>query len=54
MDSVMLRGVLCVLALCVWSSAARGRSDVLELEDADFDYIAPEHETLLVKFYAPW
>uniref|UniRef100_A0A8C1JRM1 Protein disulfide-isomerase A3 n=1 Tax=Cyprinus carpio TaxID=7962 RepID=A0A8C1JRM1_CYPCA len=50
----MLRGVLCVLALCVWSSAARGRSDVLELEDADFDYIAPEHETLLVKFYAPW
>uniref|UniRef100_A0A671P586 Protein disulfide-isomerase A3 n=1 Tax=Sinocyclocheilus anshuiensis TaxID=1608454 RepID=A0A671P586_9TELE len=50
----MLRGVLCVSALCVWSSAARGRSDALELKDADFDYIAPEHETLLVKFYAPW
>uniref|UniRef100_A0A672NBF7 protein disulfide-isomerase n=1 Tax=Sinocyclocheilus grahami TaxID=75366 RepID=A0A672NBF7_SINGR len=54
MDSFMLRGVLCVSALCVWSSAARGRSDVLELKDADFDYIAPEHETLLGKFYAPW
>ncbi|TRZ01353.1 hypothetical protein DNTS_033244 [Danionella cerebrum] len=36
------------------SSLARGRSDVLELKDADFDYLAPEHETLLVKFYAPW
>ncbi|XP_043073950.1 protein disulfide isomerase family A, member 8 [Puntigrus tetrazona] len=54
MDGFAPRGVLCVLALCVWSSAARGRSDVLELKDADFDYIAPEHETLLVKFYAPW
>ncbi|KAI2652675.1 Protein disulfide-isomerase A3 [Labeo rohita] len=53
MDSFMLRGVFCLLAVCVLSSAARGRSDVLELKDADFDYIAPEHETLLVKFYAP-
>lgn len=30
------------------------RSDVLELGDADFDYLATEHETMLVKFYAPW
>eukprot|EP00064_Thunnus_orientalis_P022829 superscaffoldBa00008055_g23049 len=28
--------------------------DVLELGDADFDYLATEHETMLVKFYAPW
>uniref|UniRef100_A0A8C2DZ52 Protein disulfide-isomerase n=1 Tax=Cyprinus carpio TaxID=7962 RepID=A0A8C2DZ52_CYPCA len=54
MDNFMLRGVLCVSALCVLSSAARGRNDALELKDADFEYIAPEHETLLVKFYAPW
>ena len=27
---------------------------VLELRDADFDYLATEHETMLVKFYAPW
>ncbi|XP_042370289.1 protein disulfide-isomerase A3-like [Plectropomus leopardus] len=30
------------------------RRDVLELGDADFDYLATEHETMLVKFYAPW
>ncbi|XP_059206610.1 protein disulfide-isomerase A3-like [Centropristis striata] len=30
------------------------RRDVLELGDADFDYLAAEHETMLVKFYAPW
>lgn len=30
------------------------RSAVLELGDADFDYMAAEHETMLVKFYAPW
>lgn len=54
MDNFMLRGVLCVSVLCVLSSAARGRNDALELKDADFEYIAPEHETLLVKFYAPW
>lgn len=29
-------------------------SDVLELGDADFDYIAAEHETMLVEFFAPW
>ncbi|KAF7646553.1 hypothetical protein LDENG_00185780 [Lucifuga dentata] len=30
------------------------RTDVLELGDADFDYLAAGHETMLVKFYAPW
>ncbi|XP_051925897.1 protein disulfide-isomerase A3-like [Hippocampus zosterae] len=30
------------------------RSDVLVLGDADFDYLAAEHDTMLVKFYAPW
>uniref|UniRef100_A0A3B5QEE0 Protein disulfide-isomerase A3 n=1 Tax=Xiphophorus maculatus TaxID=8083 RepID=A0A3B5QEE0_XIPMA len=38
---------LCPTALCA-------RRDVLELGDADFDYLATEHETMLVKFYAPW
>lgn len=33
---------------------ASTRQDVLELGDADFDYLATEHETMLVKFYAPW
>ncbi|KAF6738180.1 Protein disulfide-isomerase A3 [Oryzias melastigma] len=35
-------------------SAVSGRRDVVELGDADFDYLATEHETMLVKFYAPW
>nr|XP_057903403.1 protein disulfide-isomerase A3-like [Doryrhamphus excisus]XP_057903404.1 protein disulfide-isomerase A3-like [Doryrhamphus excisus] len=30
------------------------RRDVLQLGDADFDYLATEHDTMLVKFYAPW
>lgn len=30
------------------------RRDVLELGDADFEYLATGHETMLVKFYAPW
>ncbi|XP_063041035.1 protein disulfide-isomerase A3-like [Engraulis encrasicolus] len=30
------------------------RSAVLELGDIDFDYLAAEYETMLVKFYAPW
>ncbi|XP_071401704.1 protein disulfide-isomerase A3-like, partial [Centroberyx affinis] len=40
-----------LLSLCV---AVLSRGDVLELGDADFDYLATEHETMLVKFYAPW
>ncbi|XP_047461887.1 protein disulfide isomerase family A, member 8 [Mugil cephalus] len=35
-------------------AALSSRRDVLELGDADFDYLATEHETMLVKFYAPW
>lgn len=35
-------------------AAVSSRRDVLELGDADFDYLAAEHETMLVKFYAPW
>ncbi|XP_057210618.1 protein disulfide isomerase family A, member 8 isoform X2 [Triplophysa rosa] len=46
--------VFCVFVVCMLRSSACGRSDVLELKDSDFDYLAPEHETLLVKFYAPW
>jgi len=54
MDNCLLLGVLCVLVVCMLSSSARGRGDVLELTDADFDYLASEQETMLVKFYAPW
>lgn len=36
------------------AAGAAARTDVLELGDADFDYLATEHETMLVKFYAPW
>ncbi|MEQ2180469.1 hypothetical protein GOODEAATRI_001520 [Goodea atripinnis] len=43
---------LAVLSLC--PTALSARRDVLELGDADFDYLATEHETMLVKFYAPW
>lgn len=42
------------LALLSVLTAAASRRDVLELGDADFDYLAAEHETMLVKFYAPW
>uniref|UniRef100_A0A8D3AWI3 Protein disulfide-isomerase A3 n=1 Tax=Scophthalmus maximus TaxID=52904 RepID=A0A8D3AWI3_SCOMX len=35
-------------------AAGCARRDVLELGDADFDYLATEHETMLVTFYAPW
>ncbi|KAL2080490.1 hypothetical protein ACEWY4_024283 [Coilia grayii] len=51
--------------ICVYTSASvsfilmtaihvAARSAVLELGDTDFDYLAAEHETMLVKFYAPW
>lgn len=45
---------LCVLSAVVWSCVLAGRSDVMELKDLDFDYVAAELETMLVKFYAPW
>ncbi|XP_054619260.1 protein disulfide isomerase family A, member 8 isoform X2 [Dunckerocampus dactyliophorus] len=42
----------------VWAfafpSMVSSRRDVLKLGDADFDYLAIEHDTMLVKFYAPW
>ncbi|KAM9838750.1 protein disulfide isomerase family A, member 8 [Aulostomus maculatus] len=49
--------LLPAIALAVLSSlpaAGSARRDVLELGDADFDYLAADHETMLVKFYAPW
>uniref|UniRef100_A0A4W5RDW7 Protein disulfide-isomerase A3 n=1 Tax=Hucho hucho TaxID=62062 RepID=A0A4W5RDW7_9TELE len=42
------------VSVLVCSGAVVARGDVLELGDADFDYLAAEHETMLVKFYAPW
>ena len=49
------RARLLALALlsCV-PAPGSSRRDVLELTDADFDYLSAEHETLLVTFYAPW
>ncbi|XP_073714233.1 protein disulfide isomerase family A, member 8 [Misgurnus anguillicaudatus] len=49
----MLKNIF-VLVVCMLSSSLCARSNVVELKDEDFDYLAPEHETLLVKFYAPW
>jgi len=49
--------LLPVVALALWSgfpAAVSSRRDALELGDADFDYLATEHETMLVMFYAPW
>lgn len=40
--------------LSCFPASVFARRDVLELGDADFDYLATEHETMLVKFYAPW
>ncbi|XP_077600193.1 protein disulfide-isomerase A3-like [Stigmatopora nigra] len=42
----------CFFGLFAGSASSRG--DVLTLGDADFDYLATEHDTMLVKFYAPW
>lgn len=41
-----------LLTCCSVSRSAR--RDVLDLADTDFDYLAAEHETMLVLFYAPW
>lgn len=47
---------ICAFVLFILFTAPNvaARSAVLELGDADFDYLAAEHETMLVKFYAPW
>lgn len=52
----ILRQLLAVslALLCVCPVSASSRKDALELGDADFEYLATEHETMLVKFYAPW
>uniref|UniRef100_A0A3B1II08 protein disulfide-isomerase n=1 Tax=Astyanax mexicanus TaxID=7994 RepID=A0A3B1II08_ASTMX len=47
--SGLLSGALFV---CLWGGSVSARSDVVELTDVDFDYVAAEHETMLVKFYA--
>ncbi|XP_056154325.1 protein disulfide isomerase family A, member 8 [Lampris incognitus] len=45
---------LTLLCVCAAAAALSSRGDVLELRDAEFDYLAAEHETMLVTFYAPW
>ncbi|XP_074469112.1 protein disulfide isomerase family A, member 8 isoform X1 [Sebastes fasciatus] len=49
----LLPAVTLALLAC-FPDAVFSRRDVLELSDADFDYLATGHETMLVKFYAPW
>uniref|UniRef100_A0AAQ4NPF0 Protein disulfide-isomerase A3 n=1 Tax=Gasterosteus aculeatus aculeatus TaxID=481459 RepID=A0AAQ4NPF0_GASAC len=49
----MAAAVTLALLSC-FPAAVSSRRDVLALGDADFDYLATEHETMLVKFYAPW
>ncbi|XP_057684504.1 protein disulfide-isomerase A3-like isoform X2 [Corythoichthys intestinalis] len=47
---------VCCLGLFAASASGGGGGggDVIALGDADFDYLATEHDTMLVKFYAPW
>lgn len=54
MNTGARRLLLPTLVLVLLAAAAAARTDVLELGDADFDYLATEYETMLVKFYAPW
>ncbi|XP_053302867.1 protein disulfide-isomerase A3 [Pleuronectes platessa] len=49
----LLHAVTLSLLTC-FPATVLARGDVLELGDADFDYLATEHETMLVMFYAPW
>lgn len=55
-----MAAALCLLPAVTFSlltyfpAVVSSRRDVLELGDTDFDYLATEHETMLVKFYAPW
>ncbi|CAL1583974.1 unnamed protein product [Knipowitschia caucasica] len=52
MALLVLHLVFFTLAFRAFAESAR--RDVLVLADGDFDYLATEHETMLVQFYAPW
>ncbi|XP_029369297.1 protein disulfide-isomerase A3-like isoform X2 [Echeneis naucrates] len=52
--AVRLLPVVTFMLMSCFPDTSSSRRDVLELGDADFDYLATEHETMLVKFYAPW
>ncbi|TMS18075.1 Protein disulfide-isomerase A3 [Larimichthys crocea] len=52
--AVSVRLFPAVSVLSCLLTAVCARRHVLELGDADFDYLAAEHETMLVMFYAPW
>lgn len=52
--AVRLLPVVTLVMVSCFPAVVCLRRDVLELADADFDYLAAEHETMLVKFYAPW
>uniref|UniRef100_A0A8C6P4B7 Protein disulfide-isomerase A3 n=1 Tax=Nothobranchius furzeri TaxID=105023 RepID=A0A8C6P4B7_NOTFU len=54
MSVICLLPAVSLALLSFYPVTVFSRRDVLELGDADFDYLATEHETMLVKFYAPW
>ena len=49
-----MRGSVPLALLCALALTLGDRRDVLELGDEEFEYLAAEHETLLVMFHAPW
>ncbi|XP_063054627.1 protein disulfide-isomerase A3-like [Engraulis encrasicolus] len=53
-QSTLQNTLLLVLVVVTVQNQLAASSDVLDLGDADFDYIAAEHDTMLVEFFAPW
>ena len=45
---------LLLLATCARAVGDEPVGEVLELDDKNFDTIVPQHDVLLVEFYAPW
>lgn len=52
--TVRILPAVTLVLLFYFLAAVSSRRDVIELGNTDFDYLATEHETMLVKFYAPW
>ncbi|XP_059899852.1 protein disulfide isomerase family A, member 8 [Gadus macrocephalus] len=52
--ALTMRGSVPLALLCALALTLGDRRDVLELGDEEFEYLAAEHETLLVMFHAPW
>ncbi|XP_075063951.1 protein disulfide-isomerase A3 [Mixophyes fleayi] len=50
MTRILLSGLLLLAA----AASTTWASDVLDLTDDDFDSVVPQHEMMLIEFYAPW